>query len=71
MPRVDEVIVNLEKRARARPSTLKTLTSTIKALYRADPIPDAEVDAIVGELKRRGLITVKDDKVSYHLPKAG
>jgi hypothetical protein len=68
--RVDEVIDNLEKRARAQPSTLKTLTSTIRALYRGKVIADAEVDGIIGELQRRGLITVKDGKVSYQLPKS-
>ena len=68
--RVDKVIDNLQKRARAQPSTLKALTSTIRALYRGKVIPDAEVDGIVGELEQRGLIIVKDGKVIYQLPKS-
>lgn len=63
--RVDEVVDNLEKRARARPSTLKALTSTVKSHYRAAGITDAEVEAIVDELKKRGVIAVKDGKVTY------
>ena len=65
--RTDEVVANLEKRARARPSTLKALTSTIKSHFRRTPINDAEVEAILAELERRGAIMVSDGKVSYHL----
>lgn len=64
--RVDGVIQNLEKRARARPATVKALTSTIKSLYR-DDITDKEVAVIVEELKLRGVIAVDGDKVTYQL----
>jgi PIN domain len=67
--RVAELVDNLEKRARARPSTLKTLTSTIKSHFRAAGMTDAEVDGIIEELKKRGLIAVKDGKVTYQLTK--
>lgn len=63
--RVSDVIENLRKRAKARPSSLTALKSTIKSLFRATPIADADVDRIADELKRRGVIAVKDEKVTY------
>ena len=65
--RVDEVIVNLEKRVKARPATLKTLTSSIKSHFRAHGMQDPEVDAIIEALKERGKITVDAGKVTYLL----
>lgn len=65
--RVDEVSDNLIKRARARPSSLRALASTIKSHYRSSGITDADVEAIVDALKKRGLVTVKDGKVTYQL----
>ena len=64
--RVDEVIRNLEKRANARPSTLKALTSTIKSHFRPD-ITDKEVATLVEELKLRGVVVIDGDKVRYQL----
>lgn len=64
---VDEIVDNLRKRARARPSTLKALTSTIKSHFRSLPMTDAMVSTIVETLKARGLIAVKDGKVAYQL----
>jgi hypothetical protein len=66
-PQVDEIVDNLVKRARARPSTLKALASTIKSHFRGVGMTDAEVDGIVAALKARGLIAVKDGKVAYSL----
>jgi hypothetical protein len=63
--RVGDVIENLRKRAKARPSTLPALKATIKSLFRATPIADGDVDRIADELKRRGVIAVRDDKVTY------
>ncbi len=68
--RVDDVIRNLEKRVHARPATAKALVSTVRSHFRGTGITDAEVDAIVDELKKRGLITVKEDKVTYQLTRA-
>ncbi len=64
---VDEIANNLRKRARAQPSTLKALTSTIKSHFRGIAMNDATVDAIIEALKARGLISVKDGKVAYQL----
>jgi hypothetical protein len=65
LDRVAKVVDNLEKRARARPATLAALSSTVKSHFRGAGITDAEVDDIVDELKKRGLIAVKDGKVTY------
>ncbi len=64
---VDEIANNLRKRARAQPSTLKALTSTIKSHFRGIAMDDRTVDAIIDALKARGLIVVKDGKVAYQL----
>lgn len=66
-PRADEIADNLVKRARARPSTLKALASTIKSHFRGVGMTDQEVDGIVDTLTKRGLIAVKDGKVTYRL----
>jgi hypothetical protein len=64
---VDEIVANLRKRARAQPSTLKALTSTIKSHFRKIPMTDATVETLVEALKARGLIAVDDGKVEYQL----
>lgn len=66
--RVEEVIDNLVRRARARPSTLKSLTSTIKSHFRKADLSDAAVLEIIDLLERRGVIVMKDGKVTYRLP---
>ena len=66
-PQVNEIVDNLVKRAKARPSTLKALTSTIKSHFRGIGMNDGEVEAIVEALTKRGLIAVKDGKVTYSL----
>lgn len=66
-PQVDEIVDNLVKRAKARPSTLKALTSTIKSHFRGAGMTDGEAGAIVEALTKRGLIAVKDGKVAYQL----
>lgn len=63
--RAKDVADNLRKRAKARPSTVAALKATIKTLFRAPPISDAETDRLVDDLKKRGVIAVKDDKISY------
>jgi hypothetical protein len=66
--RADEIVANLAKRKRALPSTLKSLSSSIKAHF-ANRITEAEIGDIVDKLKARGLLSVKDGKVSYQAEK--
>ena len=64
--RVDAVIKNLRSRGNARPRRLKTLCSTINALFNKT-LQQGEIDAIVTTLKKGGSIVVEDDKVDYAL----
>jgi hypothetical protein len=66
--RIEVAIADLIKRQASRPRTLKTLTSTIKALFQKQ-LSDEEVGAIVDELNKRGVVKVADGKLSYDLPK--
>ncbi len=64
--KIDAVIDNLRKRKSAKPRTLKTLRSTIKATF--DQLSDEELDALITELTNRGAVKVSDGKVHYELP---
>lgn len=65
--REDLFIDNLKKRMGARPATLKTLRSSIKAHFRADALSDPEVESIVDELQKRGKILLEAGKMTYLL----
>ena len=65
--RVDAVTKNLAKRKSGKPRTLKTLRSTIRALF-VDQLGDEELDGLIGQLTERGTIRVADGKVEYELP---
>ena len=65
--KIDAVIANLAKRKTAKPRTLKTLRSTIKALL-GEQLTDEELDALIAELTQRGALKVTDGKVQYELP---
>ena len=65
--KVDAVIDNLAKRKASKPRTLKTLRSTIKALF-VIQVADEELDGLIEQLGQRGAIKVTDGKVHYQLP---
>lgn len=65
--RIDAVIENLMKRKAAKPRTLQTLRSTIKASF-APQLSDEELDGLIEELTSRGVIKVSDGKIQYELP---
>ncbi len=67
LEKIETVIDNLTKRKASRPRTLKTLRSTIKALF-VNKLADEELEAILGQLSKRGVIDIKDGKVNYKLP---
>jgi hypothetical protein len=64
--RVKAVIENLANRGSSRPRSVKTLVSTIHALF-LKKLTQGEVDQIVSALEKRGAIVVNDGKVSYSL----
>jgi len=65
--RLAAVVVDLHKRGSARPRTVKTLTSTIGALFQKQ-LSEHEVLSLIEQLKSQGIVTVSGTKVSYELP---
>jgi hypothetical protein len=63
---IDVVIGNLARRKAARPRTVKTLRSTIKALF-GNQLIDEELDRLIEELTQRRAINIIDGKVHYTL----
>jgi hypothetical protein len=63
---IDVVIDNLTRRKAGRPRTVKTLRSTIKALF-GNQLMDEELDKLIEELTQRGAINLVDGKVHYTL----
>lgn len=62
--RAAAVLANLTQRGSAKPRTLKTLGSTINALFQKS-LSDAEIEHIIGNLKKKGVIAINDAKVTY------
>jgi hypothetical protein len=65
--RLVAVIADLHRRGSARPRTVKTLTSTIGALFQKQ-LSEHEVSSLIERLKAQGIVTVSGTKVSYELP---
>lgn len=64
--KVDAVVDNLAKRKAAKPRTLKTLRSSIKSLF-INQLSDIELDELLDQLAKRGVVTVADGKVHYEV----
>ena len=60
------VVGNLKLRGTARPRTIKTLTTSITALF-PQGIAEAEIAAIIEQLKATGAVTDTEGKVAYRL----
>jgi hypothetical protein len=63
---IDAIVKNLRQRGHSRPRKVKTLQNTINTLF-AKKLDQAELDAITDELRKRNLIEVKQNNVSYRL----
>lgn len=63
---IDAIVKNLRQRGHSRPRKVKTLQNTINTLF-TTKLDQAELDAITDELKKRNLIVVKQNNVSYRL----
>jgi len=61
------VIADLKKRGTARPATVKTLTSTIAALFQKK-LEEKELSSLLNQLQTKGWVVVNGTKVSYALP---
>lgn len=64
--KIEFIIANLVQRGASKPGTVKTLSSSISSLFQKQLV-DEEVEALLKVLVERGLITIQDTKVSYHI----
>ncbi len=65
--RLADVLANLNQRGAAKPRTLKTLTSTINALFQKQ-LTGEELAALLKGLQTQGYIKVNETKITYALP---
>ena len=63
---IDAIVRNLRQRGHSRPRKVKTLQNTINTLF-TKKLEQEELDAIIEELRKRNLIVVKQNNVSYRL----
>ncbi len=63
---IDAIVKNLRQRGHSRPRKVKTLQNTINTLF-TKKLEQEELDAIIDELRKRNLIIVKQNNVSYRL----
>lgn len=61
------IIANLRQRGASRPRTVKTLSSTINALFQKS-LSAAEVAAMLEWLKEQGVVSISGTRVLYALP---
>ena len=65
--RLAVTVANLQQRGSSKPRTVKTLSSTLSAIFQKQ-ISNQELAALLQELQSKGYVTVTDTKVSYSLP---
>lgn len=65
--RVSAVLANLVQRGASKPRTLKTLASTINALFMKS-LSEAEIGGIIEDLTKKGIVVANESKVSYAMP---
>jgi hypothetical protein len=68
--RLAAVVADLRKRGAARPRTLKTLTSTVAALFQKK-LSEHEVALLVDQLGAQGVIVISGAKITYDLSQTG
>ena len=61
------IISNLEQRGASKPRTVKTLASTINAIFQKQLTED-EVASLLKGLQSKGIVSVNGTKVTYSLP---
>lgn len=64
--RLAVVVSKLEQNEANRPRTLKTLSSMIQALFQKQ-LADEDVVQVIEDIKKKGLISVAENKVTYSL----
>jgi len=68
--KIATIVRDLSRRGPAAPRRVKTLTSTVHALF-AKKLPEGEVSRLVELLRERGHVIVDGSKVTYTLPQTG
>lgn len=63
---IDEIVRNLAGRGASKPRRVRTLASTIRSLFK-DAMSDAQVESLIDEMRQRGYLIIKQDRVSYNL----
>lgn len=63
---IDAVVKNLAARGQSRPRKVRTLKNTINNLF-TKKLDDAELSALIEELREKDLIVVRQGNVSYKL----
>jgi hypothetical protein len=63
--KIDIIKENLKQRTTSRPRTVKTLSSTINAVFQKS-LSEEEVAAIIRELQKQKVIAITETKVAYH-----
>ena len=66
--KISAIIKNLAGRGQSRPRKIKTLANTINSLF-TQKLNENELNALIKVLKDRKYIVVKDNNISYKLPK--
>jgi len=66
--KISAIVKNLAGRGQARPRKVKTLSNTINSLF-SPKLEEKELTALINILKERKHIVVKDNNISYKLPK--
>lgn len=65
--RIEIVVADLKRRGAAKPRTVKTLSSTIQAIFQKQ-LSDEEVTGLVNGLNKKGIVKISGTKVAYSLP---
>ena len=65
--KIEAIVKSLAARGHARPRKVKTLANTVNSLF-SRTLDEAELTDIIGQMKKRNLIAVENEKVSYKPP---
>ncbi len=65
--KLSNILAYLVKRGPQRPGSMKTLSTSISALFQPK-LDDAEVQLLLAELQRNGVFVVNGNKIVYSLP---
>ena len=65
--RIEIIVADLKRRGSAKPRTVKTLSSTIQAIFQKQ-LSDEDITGLVNGLNKKGIVKISGTKVAYSLP---